>query len=241
MADETAIRRISETATKLAKLHAVITEFFDIREQLEQGPLQVQKMQKQIDIKKTKLAVLREELIELRKAADGKSLQLKTNEAKIVDLRTKLNAASSNRDFQIIKSQIEADEMANSVLEDEILEALDLVDVKLAAIANAEEKIKLSEVAQSTKADEVKQQAVVLQQQSVGVEASLVEAEKVIPASEGDMYRRLIKSHQAEALAPVEEKVCTSCFTMLTHQEIVNLNVGKFLFCRSCGKIIYNK
>ena len=71
---------------------------------------------------------LKEKLLELRKSADGKSLQLKSNEAKNLDLTAKLNAASSNKEYEIISSQIEADKMANSVLEDEILEALDKVD-----------------------------------------------------------------------------------------------------------------
>ncbi len=230
----------TETAQKLAKLHSVLIQLFDIRDKLKQGPLQVQRMQKQVNLQKENLSTLRDELMELRKGADVKSLQLKTNEAKISDLKIKLNAASSNRDFQIIKSQIEADEMANSVLEDEILEALDKVDNKQAEIAKLEESINSAEANQKQKAEEVKQEAVILQKEAIEVEALLVDAERVIPASSGDAYRRLVKTHQAEALASVENKVCTSCYTMLTSQELVNLNVGDVKFCRSCGRVIYN-
>ena len=71
-------------------------------------------------------------------AADQKQLQLKAGEEKIKDLKRKLNAAASNREYQILKEQIAADEMANSVLEDEILEALEKIDQFQAKIAEAE-------------------------------------------------------------------------------------------------------
>ena len=226
----------AETSVKLEKLHSVLTKLFGIREELRQGPLQAARMQKQVDVKNAQLATLREELMTLRKGADAKSLQLKSNEAKIAELQIKLNAASSNRDFQIIKSQIESDEMANSVLEDEILEGLDLVDAKQIEIANTEDDIKNSEATQQQKADDVSKREVVLQQQVVEVESNLKEAERAIPAKHGDMYRRLVRSHSEGALASVEAKVCTSCYTIFTSQEMVNMNVGKFMFCRSCGR-----
>ena len=61
-------------------------------------------------------------------AVDKKQLQLKTGEDKVKDLRYKLNASTSNREYQALLEQIAADEMANSVLADEILEGLDACD-----------------------------------------------------------------------------------------------------------------
>ena len=53
---------------------------------------------------------------------------MKSNEQKIKDLDTKLNTAATNREYQILKDQIAADKMANSVLEDEIIEMMEQVD-----------------------------------------------------------------------------------------------------------------
>ena len=74
----------------------------------------------------------------MRVATDQKQLQLKSDEQKIKDHRAKLNAAASNREYQILKEQIAADEMTNSVLEDEIIEAMEKVDQLQATIAEAE-------------------------------------------------------------------------------------------------------
>ena len=67
-----------------------------------------------------------------------KQLQLKSREAQIDQLQTKLNTAASNREFNLLKEQIAADKQANSVLSDEILEAMDEIDgleIKLKDVA----------------------------------------------------------------------------------------------------------
>ena len=89
-------------------------------------------------IARTQLAKTKAEAKAIRMAADQKQLQLKSNEDKVKDLRRKLNAATSNREYQILLEQIAADEMANSVLADEILEALEKVDGFQTNIAEAE-------------------------------------------------------------------------------------------------------
>ena len=62
---------------------------------------------------------------------------LRSGEGKILELETKLNQSSTNREYQALKDQIAADNMANSVLADEILEAMERVDgFKKVAIRN---------------------------------------------------------------------------------------------------------
>ena len=75
---------------------------------------------------------------ERRIAVDKKQLQLKTGEDKVKDLRHRLNAAASNREYQILLEQIAADEMANSVLADEILEGLEACDADQKRLAESE-------------------------------------------------------------------------------------------------------
>ena len=113
------------------------------------APRKIAAQEKLLSQKQAERDTLKESLTELRKAADGKSLQLKSNEAKIQDLQGKLNAAASNKEYQIISSQIAADNMANSVLEDEILEALEKVDKRLQDIEATEEAMKDQEAQNS--------------------------------------------------------------------------------------------
>ena len=125
----------------LPELHQLHQQLQQVRERLDKGPKRVRAQENLLAQKTTERDELKEKLIELRKSADGKSLQLKTNESKIQDLKGKLNAASTNKEFEIINTQIQADQMANSVLEDEILEALENVDRCQQQIQKAEAAI----------------------------------------------------------------------------------------------------
>ena len=104
----------------------------------DRGPKQVRATETNIAHREQELARLRDEAKAMRIAVDQKQLQLKAGEQKIKELKLKLNAAASNREYQILKEQIAADEMANSVLEDEIIEALEKLDQFQPKIAEAE-------------------------------------------------------------------------------------------------------
>ena len=55
------------------------------------------------------------------------------------------------------------------------------------------------------------------------------------------LYDRLVKAMGADALAAVEGKSCTFCFTELTAQAQHNVLLRQFVSCRNCGRILYLK
>ena len=77
----------------------------------------------------------------MRMSSDEKELQLKEREGRIQDVRLKLNSATNNKEYQAFIEQIAADDQANSVLSDEILELLDKVSDEQAKVATAEENL----------------------------------------------------------------------------------------------------
>lgn len=223
----------------LPEIHKLRTQLEAVREKLESGPRKIAAQERLLQQKQDELTACKDKLMDLRKSADGKSLQLKTNEAKILDLTAKLNAASSNKEYEIISSQIEADKMANSVLEDEILEALDKVDRGKQDIEAAESAIAEQQAQIQTTQREVDASLAGLEAEAAELEAALTERESHIPSKIIDQYRRLVAAHGAGALALVENDSCTACYAIIAPQERVHLNMGKILFCRSCGRIMY--
>ena len=87
------------------------------------------------------VAKVQAELKASKVALDQKQLQLKSGEGKIGELKVKLNQANTNREYQALRDQIAADEMANSVLADEILEAMEKLDQQKAAIPEVESRV----------------------------------------------------------------------------------------------------
>ena len=141
--------------------------------------------------------------------------------------------------FNALKSQIAADTTANSVLEDAILETLDRVDTGSAAVKEAEadrDKRAADADAFETETDSKKAG---LERELAAAEARLTEAEKIIPAKLKTDYARLVASHGAKALAEIDDRVCTACSTTISPQQKVQLNMGEFVFCRNCGRLLY--
>ena len=100
---------MDKTTDLLPEMHQLHQKLEAVRNQLDRGPRKIAAQEKLLSQKQAERDTLKESLTELRKAADGKSLQLKSNEAKIQDLQGKLNAAASNKEYQIISSQIAAE------------------------------------------------------------------------------------------------------------------------------------
>ncbi|QDT37375.1 zinc ribbon domain-containing protein [Stratiformator vulcanicus] len=231
---------MSETGSALRRLHQILTAMHRIRSEIDRGPRLVRVKKKLATEKAAQIDELKGKLTDARKFADQKQLQLRSNEDKILALKGKLNEASSNREFDAVKSQMEADQMANSVLEDEILETLERVDLLGESISRVEgEKQEAEEEVKKFEA-EVKAKQGDLESELAQLALELTEAEKIIPDKLRVDYRRLIETHGATSLAPVENKACTTCSTMVSPQIAIDLNVGKFVFCRSCGRLLYN-
>ena len=225
----------------LKDLHQIHLQLKLVHEKLGQGPKLIQ-FRKQFALRKQgELQEQRQLLMQLKMAADQKSLQLKTNEGKIAELKLKLNTASSNREFDIFKSQIDADIMANSVLEDEILEVYEKVDRTQESIQTCEEQLSAAQSQEQRIAAEAASIEPELRSEADRLESALCDAERELPANVVERYRRLVQAHGSDALSLVENKSCTSCYTLLTPNECVEINIGKFLFCRSCGRLLYQQ
>ena len=59
------------------------------------------------------------------------------------------------------------------------------------------------------------------------------------PGADMRAYDRLIASKGEDAMSPVENKNCIACYTGITAQNYHDLVQGKFLLCKSCGRILY--
>jgi predicted nucleic acid-binding Zn-ribbon protein len=224
----------------LAALHKLHSELATVNEELARGPRQIKLREQKIAGVQTEANSLKEELKQTRAAADRKSLDLKSLENKLADLRAKLNACSSNREYEVLKGQIEADEVAKSVAEDEILELLEQVDRTQRAIVDTETKAKTLKDECTEFTTKINAAAVGLQTQAKDLTTRIAGSEPQLATEPMLRYRRLVEAHQADALASVDAKgVCSQCFVTLTPQAHVQVKAGQAMFCSNCGRLLY--
>ena len=223
----------------LRTLHRIHRQLADLRDRLERGPKQTRAAEGAVKKTEGDLVQAKDAFKQAKMAADEKQLQLKQREAKLNDLQAKLFGAQSNKEYQLLKDQMAADKQANSVLADEILEALDKLDQLQSQIKTADENLARSkeELAKVRKRVEEQQQG--LENEFGRVTAELQAAESLLEGDFKDNYLRLARSMGDDALAPAEGECCGGCSQTLTVQMFNLLSLDKPVFCKNCGRMLY--
>ena len=230
---------MTTAASGLRELHQLHIEHTDVLDQLEAGPRKVRAREALTVKRQADVEMAQHGLTDLRKASDERGLQLKVNETKLADLRSKLNAASSNREFGIIQGQIEADVAANAVLEDEILELFDRVDTAQCRVGEVEVQREAATVEHQRSMDEVAAAESGLEQQRDKLKQGITEAESILSQDATERYLRLVKAHGPGAMAEVVEGSCTACSIRLSQQLVVELSLEQIVSCNNCGRLLY--
>lgn len=227
------------TAAALRELHRIHRQLADLLERKDRGP-------KQIRARETNMTRLGEELTRLQgehKAArvrsDQKQLLLKSGEDKIEGLKAKMNAAASNREYQALKDQIAADQMAGSVLADEILEAMEKIDELAGQIAEQQQKIVAAKEELAKAEQAMRDQAGLLDTDLKRLQGELGTAESALPADFREQYQRVVNSKHDDAMAEVQGEFCGGCHQQLTPNNMSELSMALAIFCRNCGRLIY--
>jgi len=230
---------VAVAAGTLRTLHRMHRQLADLTDRLAAGPRAVTARTKHVEAAEAKKAAAADDVKKARLAADQKQLQLKSAEAKILDLEAKLNACKTNREYQTLRDQIAADRMATKVLEDEIIESLERIDRLKPAVPVADAEI---EAARKLLAEaEAKMRAEVgdLEAEVARVRADLQIAEKELASDVREKYDRVVKQKGADAMSAIDGQSCGGCFQQLTGNMVSDLMLGRVITCRTCGRLLY--
>jgi len=227
------------TGEALRELHRIHRQLTDLRSRIERGPRQVKAGEFSVHKLEQEVEQAKETLKRAKMTADEKQLQLKSREDRIEDLRTKLNGASSNKEFQTLKDQIAADEQANLVMQDEVFEALEKIDELNGKLATCTASLATVRAETAKISSRVASEHDNLQSELKRVQAELAVAEKNLPTEIRSDYDRMAKARGEGALAMVEGEVCGGCYQTLTTQMLNTLYLSKPCFCPNCGAMMY--
>lgn len=227
------------SAASVRELHRIHRQLADLHDRQERGAKQSKAREANLSRLAEELAKRQADAKAAKMRADQKQLQLRSSEDKIVGLEAKLNACSTNREYQALKDQIAADKMACSVLSDEILESLEKIDEHQRLVAEAQKQIA------DAKAELAKQQ------QAAAEAASLIEgdiarlrkelsvAEESLPADIRGDYNRVVAAKGEDSMAATEGDYCGGCLRQLTPNILSDLHMNRAVFCKNCGRLIY--
>ncbi len=219
----------------------MLRQLTDIEDRMRRGPIQIRLVKTTEKGFADALDEKKKELLTAQKDARSKQAQLDDREHKLEDLRGKLNSADSNKEYQLLKDRIAADEQANSVQADEIFETLEKIDVLEEELRQATENLEKAKSETAGIEKKVAEELVVLENDDKLVREELDSALKGLHPDLRVPYERNIKSLGEDTFASTDTKTCGNCNLTLTQQTASNLLACKPLVCNGCGAILYRE
>ncbi len=234
------------TAANLRELHLLHQRAKAIRDRLTSGPKTVAAREIALKTRQTNLETSRKALQDARVQLKKKEHTVQGLNAKLDDLTVKLNQAKKNDEYKAIQNQIAHDKNSIEKHEGDILEEMVKVDELLKKLHAEETEVKNFAAELATLKAKVDDESAGQREHLSGLETALVEAEEIIPIDVRERYRRTVKQHGADAMAPVDfDKktqlgACSGCYVSVTAQAVNELINGHHMsFCKTCGRILY--
>ena len=231
---------MTATAEILRDLHVLHQRAKALRDRLASAPRTLAGRQaalanRQADVEKARKA-LQDAKLHLKKSEHA----LQAQQAKIDDLKVKLNQVKKNEEYKALQNQIAHDKAAMSKTEDEILQTYEQIETQGVALAKLEAEVKSFARDVVTVQTEIESQASSQKARLEELERAIIEAEISIPEQERERYSRTVRQFGADALAACENGACLGCFTSVTTQMLNHLiNGDQLMFCKSCGRLLY--
>jgi len=230
---------MSVPAAALRELHRIHQHLAELRDRMERGPKQIRAREANVAQLDAQLAAARDRVKQTQVATDRKQLDLKAGEQKVIDLRVKLNAANSNREYQAFVEQIAAAEMAGSVLSDEIIEGLEKIDLLQSQVKEAETALAAGKQELDKTRRAIDESAATIRENITRLEGELATAEQALPADFKTDYQRVVRSKGADSLSTADDGVCAGCGQQITLNMQNELKLSRLVFCKSCGRLLY--
>ena len=230
---------MNATASALRELHRIHRQLRDLNDRRDRGPKQIKASEVTVAHQQAEIDRVEAAAKAARLTVDQKQLQLRSNEDKIAALQGKLNTCKTNREFQALKEQIAADTMANSVLEDEILEAMQKIDDHSPLVEQANAVLAEGQAEFAKISEEVAAQLKTIDADINRATAELAEAESALPADFREAYIRSVRSRGSDAMAEVDGEFCGGCFQQLTPNALNELLMQRVVICGGCGRFLY--
>ncbi len=223
----------------LRECHRLLKHAHDLQTRITQAPRALAAQQTRARKMDELLHAAQDALKKLKVATHEKEVEIKTKRQQIDKYQKQLNDIKNAKEFDALKHEIAAAQQLVSQLEDEVLAALDEIDRQAAALPEAEKEVKRAhaELADFDRISAARVAEFAAQRQQALTE--LVQVEATLPDDVKALYERPVKAKGEDALSAVENRTCVACYTEVTAQNFNELLSGRYVTCKSCGRILY--
>lgn len=215
-------------------------KIFDANRELAEAPKTIAALDADFETKKANLKAAeekRQKLILLQKQKEG---DLAAKEEGIKKSQAQLGQLKTNKDYQAKLSEIESLKADKSLIEEEILRAMDEIDASKKPIEDEKIKLAAEEKIYSGKKAQVAERTKELEASINSIEGQ----RKILSASVDkkilERYEHILHAKDGLALVSVAHNSCQGCFMHVPHQVINEIQMhDRLIVCENCARILY--
>ena len=223
----------------LREIHRLRRNAKDLKGKIDQGPRQLKAQEDKVSRQEQILKQAQEDLKHLKVATHEKEGSLKVTDEQVKKYTKQLSDIMSKKEYDALKSELTHARDKAAKLEDQILEALGQIEERTAQVPVLETNLKEARAQAEQFNREYQARLADLAKQHQETLHKLAEVEGTLPEDIKPQYDRLTAAKGEDALALVEGRTCTSCYTEITPQSYNDLIRALFVLCKNCGRMLY--
>jgi predicted nucleic acid-binding Zn-ribbon protein len=233
-------RLLREQLELLWELQKIDLELKSIKEEKDQYPKEMKKLDEKQKIEKERIQKEKERVESLEKTRRQKEGHLNLEQEKIKRAEGRMSEVKTNKEYQALLSEIDAIKEANSRLEEEILQVLDEIDELKKDLSKREKEV-------GTTLEKIETERKKLQEKMAHDERVWNEQmerrevlSKEIESKLVKLYNTLKEKRQGVGVVNVKNETCQGCFVNVPPQMFIEVQKNNALIrCPNCNRILY--
>jgi predicted nucleic acid-binding Zn-ribbon protein len=223
----------------LKEVHRLRRHIQDLETRSGQAPRQLQLHKAKLQAAEDALKAAQDEIKHLKVKIHDCEVSIKSTFQQIAKWEKQRETIENKKEYDALNSEIAQAKQRIAQFEEDTFATMTLVEEKTAQLPEVEKRTKQVRTEVENFQKDFDQRVASLGQQRDTAKAELAEVEKQLPEDILPTYRKMVDAQGADALAGVENRICTACYTEVTPQMGMNLNRGLFVLCKSCGRMLY--
>ncbi len=226
-------------AAILRELHRLHRHAEDLRSQINRGPQTIKAHQDKTAKQEELLQQAQESIKKLKISLHEKEVSLKSQHQVVAKHEKQLNEASSRKEYDTLRVEIESDKKVCSKIEDAILDVMSEIETRAAQVPEYEKAVHKAKEDTARIISDIQTRRNEFTDRLNETLKSIHEVEAGLPEDVRALYDRLVAAKGDSAMASVVDRTCSACYTEITAQSQNDLLQERLVFCKNCGRILY--
>lgn len=231
--------QLDERLKTLIELQKIDMAVRELEGRYRQIPREIEKLEQALAESGTVLSEYRKRLEEIERTRRGKERDIEANNERAKKHESQLYVLKSNKDYQAMIGQIEELKMANSLLDDEVLQLLDELDQLKSTIAGKEAEFEDEKRRIQEETAELNRQLQAIGRELEARRQTRAQVVKHVEKPLLERYMRIAKVRH-NAVVPLKSSACSGCFMMIRPAVLTKVRSGSSIVtCDACNRILY--